>query len=299
MARRGRACDGAGMREPIVVAVSPTEDPAEAIDLAVTTARLLGAPLVLAAAAVIAAPADAAVVPGSSAAFDDPAARCQRVRSALAAHEHLVPADVELRVRVVSARTAVSGLLDITDEVGAALLVLGASHVGPVTRALRGDVALGVMRHLGCAVLVVPAGGAAARRAAAPPTAPQVIGVAWDGTPEAADALAIAVDLARRAGGLVRLVHVTEPGASPLAAELAAATADTSAHVPAQEVTLYGRPAKALAAASEELDLLVMGSRRHGPLRRVALGSVGATLANRARCPLLVIPRGARVPVGA
>ncbi|MGD0386986.1 MAG: universal stress protein, partial [Solirubrobacteraceae bacterium] len=54
----------------------------------------------------------------------------------------------------------------------------------------------------------------------------------------------------------------------------------------------------ALGLAGEELatfgagvDLLIVGSRGYGPLRRLMLGSTAAHLASNARCPLLVLPR--------
>jgi nucleotide-binding universal stress UspA family protein len=40
--------------------------------------------------------------------------------------------------------------------------------------------------------------------------------------------------------------------------------------------------------------LLVCGSRGHGPLTGVILGSVSSGVLRKARCPVLVVPRGAR-----
>ena len=52
-----------------------------------------------------------------------------------------------------------------------------------------------------------------------------------------------------------------------------------------------GVPSEALAAFGAEVDLLVVGSRSYGPLRRMMLGSTSLHLAREARCPLLVLPR--------
>jgi nucleotide-binding universal stress UspA family protein len=53
-----------------------------------------------------------------------------------------------------------------------------------------------------------------------------------------------------------------------------------------------GEPVETLVARTREgLDLLVMGSRGHGPLRRVLFGSVSSELIDRAECPVLVLPR--------
>lgn len=53
-----------------------------------------------------------------------------------------------------------------------------------------------------------------------------------------------------------------------------------------------GDPARVLeAAAREGLDLLVLGSRGFGPLRRVLLGSVSSELVREAPWPVMVVPR--------
>ena len=49
-----------------------------------------------------------------------------------------------------------------------------------------------------------------------------------------------------------------------------------------------------LARLSNEVDLLVCGSRGHSPLGSVMLGSVSAGVLRKARSPVLVVPRGAR-----
>jgi nucleotide-binding universal stress UspA family protein len=54
-----------------------------------------------------------------------------------------------------------------------------------------------------------------------------------------------------------------------------------------------GDVVEALAAASAGLDLLVCGSRGHGPLGEVVLGSTSHALLAAARCPLLLVPRTA------
>ncbi|MBX5442753.1 MAG: universal stress protein, partial [Solirubrobacteraceae bacterium] len=57
---------------------------------------------------------------------------------------------------------------------------------------------------------------------------------------------------------------------------------------------LEGRPAEALAARSAELDVLVVGSRGWGPVRRLLLGSTSERLVREAVGPVLVVPRGDR-----
>jgi nucleotide-binding universal stress UspA family protein len=38
--------------------------------------------------------------------------------------------------------------------------------------------------------------------------------------------------------------------------------------------------------------VLVVGSRRFGPLRRALLGGVSSALIDRAACPVVIVPRG-------
>ena len=54
----------------------------------------------------------------------------------------------------------------------------------------------------------------------------------------------------------------------------------------------YGEPSEELASFAAELDLLIVGSRGYGPVGRLFNGSTSNYLARRARCPLLVLPRG-------
>ena len=63
--------------------------------------------------------------------------------------------------------------------------------------------------------------------------------------------------------------------------------------------SLVGTPWKELASRSADLDLLVVGARGYGPVRRLLLGSTSAKLARHAACPLLVAPRDAHAIPGA
>ena len=53
-------------------------------------------------------------------------------------------------------------------------------------------------------------------------------------------------------------------------------------------------PADVLIRVSENLDLLVCGSRGYGPLRAVLLGGVSRCLTAEAQCPVIVLPRGVK-----
>jgi nucleotide-binding universal stress UspA family protein len=60
---------------------------------------------------------------------------------------------------------------------------------------------------------------------------------------------------------------------------------------------LWGEPGPALTQASADLDLLVMGSRTQGRVRRTLFGSVSNELLHHSHCPLVVLPRGVHAPV--
>jgi nucleotide-binding universal stress UspA family protein len=51
-----------------------------------------------------------------------------------------------------------------------------------------------------------------------------------------------------------------------------------------------GEPREVLAAASADLDLLVCGSRGHGPVQTLLLGGVSHAIVREAACPVLVVP---------
>ena len=53
-----------------------------------------------------------------------------------------------------------------------------------------------------------------------------------------------------------------------------------------------GNPAEILADASEELDLLVLGSRGYGPLHSVLVGGVAGRVVREAACPVCAAAQG-------
>ena len=61
----------------------------------------------------------------------------------------------------------------------------------------------------------------------------------------------------------------------------------------------YGLTGEELAAFSDEVDLLVVGSRGYGPAKRLVLGSTSDYLERHARCSLLALPRPAGAGDGA
>ena len=63
--------------------------------------------------------------------------------------------------------------------------------------------------------------------------------------------------------------------------------------VEVEELILGGNPATQLAGAASETDLLVVGSRGYGPLRRALVGGVSNRLMRASPAPVLIVPRAA------
>ncbi len=56
---------------------------------------------------------------------------------------------------------------------------------------------------------------------------------------------------------------------------------------------VYGLVGEELAVFGDQMDILVVGSRGYGPLKRLVVGSTSEYLQRHARCALLVLPRTA------
>ena len=269
------------MEQPIIVGVADADEARDAVAFGVDLARGLGAPLVVAGICV--------PVPGPAEVGHLDLARDQTERRLQDALQR-VPPDVDASLIVRVARSPVQGLHELAEHRDAAALVLGPTHLGRAGRALLGDVALIALHAAPCAVAVAPDGYA--ERAG---SAPRTIGVGLVDTPEARDALDLAIDLAERLGARLRLIHV-ETGAQAAASAqlLEPARATVADRVAVETDVRRGDVGHELAAAGEDLDLLVLGSRAYGPLQRLLLGSVSRQVVHAARCPLLVLPRSVR-----
>jgi nucleotide-binding universal stress UspA family protein len=129
------------------------------------------------------------------------------------------------------------------------------------------------------------------------------VGVAYDSSPESKSALAVARDIAAPVGASVHAVEVVPILTSSYAGIVPAAIGDSvermleEANTRLKELpdvegrAVYGLIGEELAAFGDELDVLVVGSRGYGPVKRLMLGSTSDYLERNARCSLLVIPR--------
>lgn len=198
------------------------------------------------------------------------------------------------------------GLSHLAAAHDARVMVLGSSRRGAIGRVLTGSTARGAVHGAPCAVAVAPHGWEVR-----PAKTSLVFGAGVTKAPESQAALEVAADLAASAHASLRVFSVVHipPRAHPMFATTSyegwrrsscreaerVALEMIDAHAPrahAQLTVVEGEPVERLAAASRELDLLVLGSRRYGPLRRVLLGSVSSHLIDRVHCPLVIVPRG-------
>ena len=188
------------------------------------------------------------------------------------------------------------GLHYLAETTAADLLTVGSSARSFAGRVLVGDITRASLIGAPCAVAVAPLEYAEEDGAIAQ------IGVGYDGSPESEAALTFARELAAYHGASVSALTVVEP--SPYAGLLRGSARREAYETRLQEAkddlaALEGVKGEvALGLAGEELatfgarvDLLIVGSRGYGPLRRLMLGSTAAHLASNARCPLLVLPR--------
>ncbi len=203
--------------------------------------------------------------------------------------------NVELK-SVVAAHPG-AGLHQQAERQHADLLVVGSCDRGLFGRAMLGDDTRDALNGAPCAVAV------AARGYAKDPKPIDTVGVAYDGSPESQAALAFARTFAASAGAAVKALEVvTIPsvaftGIVPPAigdsidAMLSRAESRMQALAGVDGQAVYGLPGEELAAFSAEVDLLVVGSRGYGPVKRLVLGSTSNYLARHARSSLLALPR--------
>jgi nucleotide-binding universal stress UspA family protein len=221
---------------------------------------------------------------------DSSLALLERERAAAAVEAELLS--------VVSVRPG-RGLHEQAEQRDADLLVVGSCSHGVLGRAMLGDDTRAALDGAPCAVAVATHGYAEH------PAPLANVGVAYNGSPESIAALAAARELAARTSASVHALEVvaipsvayTGLVAPALGQTIQAMMQEASSRM--QELpgvegrAVYGLPGEELAAFGEQLDLLVVGSRGYGPLRRLVLGSTSDFLQRHGRCPLLVLPRAA------
>jgi nucleotide-binding universal stress UspA family protein len=195
----------------------------------------------------------------------------------------------------------------VAREHHAALIVVGSSHAGRLSRLHPGSTAERLLQGSPCAVALAPLG-----YRMHPHLKLERVSVAFDGSTEGTHALSAGLFVARAAGATLRVIRVftrdwpvapslmgvqgyvrVTPAAEEAARdELERTVAALPEDVWAEGLFLEGDPARELALESQVADLLVIGSRGYGPLRAVLLGGVSGRVARTAACPLLIVPHG-------
>lgn len=232
----------------------------------------------------------------------------REMAEALLVDARLSAGDVPCAIRAVADLSPARGLHRVAVEEDADILVVGASHRSAVGRTVLGGVGDRVIHAAPCGLAVAPHGYGDAKHVI------RRVGVAYDGSAEATDALRWAGRFAESVGATVTVFSVFEPPIStvgygvtipydlheleePMREEcrqrLDSAVASLPVAVAAEGVMLHGAPAHVLATATTDVDLLVAGSRGYGPVRTTVLGSVSRSLIHHSQRPVIVLPRGA------
>ncbi len=191
---------------------------------------------------------------------------------------------IQTRVAVGSSPAQVLYELAETDAVD--LLVAGSTGRGRLGRTLPGSTAESLLVAAPCAVAVAPLD----YRDRVPARLAR-LGVAYVPGPDGDLALTLAHAYARDAGAALAVITAGEDLSPDLLARLHASVSRLGDVVPITPKLISGAPAEVLLSEAKELDLLIIGSRRYGPLRRVLLGSVSHAVLGRCPCPVLVTPR--------
>lgn len=223
-------------------------------------------------------------------------------------------AGIEFHRSVVLDDSPARALMAMAESEEPEALVLGSTSRGTLGRVFAGTIPTKLLSGAPCAIAVAPRGFA--EREQHPLT---TVAVAFNGSDESRSALRAAADLGVRLGAKLRLLAVAEPQgplaferelaheagrilrgegladvqAERLRAEAERAVSELYGGSEAEIEVIHGDPVDCLVDRVETgVDLLVLGSRGYGPLRRTFLGSVSSGVLERAACPTLVVPRG-------
>ncbi len=203
--------------------------------------------------------------------------------------------------RTLSDLSPARALNNLAEEEAVDLIVIGSTHRGELGRILPGSVGTKLLQGAPCAVAVAPRGFSRGEHYGL-----GLIGVAYDTSPESELALDEAAQLGRELECTLRVIAVIEssmPEGLPAQIDregfrekVHAAASRLRRDIPdlaIEEVLEEGDPAAVLARHGVELDVLVIGSRGYGPIRRTLLGGVSSEVMRTAPCPVIVVPRGA------
>lgn len=209
-------------------------------------------------------------------------------------------AGIDAKILVVHGPSVAHALHQLMASRHCDLLVLGACHRGAVGRRVAGDHTIQSLKDARCAVAIAPPGRT-------PTSGISRVGVGWDGSPEAAQGLEAARAIAAATGATIEPLVVLPRQALPYGEPIQHRWSDVAKQLTPEDLdrfgglddldgdgqVRYGSPGEQLASFSEDVDLLIVGSRNSGPVGRLLTGSTSNYLARHAHCPLLVYPRSA------
>jgi nucleotide-binding universal stress UspA family protein len=208
-------------------------------------------------------------------------------------------AEVSAELISIVAMSPGRGLHQQAEEQRADLLVVGSCSHGVFGRAMLGDDTRAALNGAPCAVAIASLGYAER------PTPFAKVGVAYNGSPESQAALAVARKISEPTRASVHVLEVV-PIATYAYTGIAPPVMGDSIEAMLNEAkgrlkelpgveghAVYGLTGEQLASFGDEVDILVVGSRGYGPMRRLVLGSTSDYLERHARCSLLVLPRPA------
>ena len=208
-------------------------------------------------------------------------------------------ADVKANLLSIESMSPGRGLHEQAEKQDADLLVVGSCSHGVLGRAMLGDNTRAALNGAPCAVAVAPRGYAA------DPHPIDKVGVAYNASPESIAALAVAGKLAAMTGSTTHAVEVVSIPSTAYAGIVVCTFEDyidailQEANSRLEELpdveghAVYGLAGEELAVFGDQVDILVVGSRGYGPVKRLVLGSTVDYLQRHARCALLVLPRTA------
>jgi nucleotide-binding universal stress UspA family protein len=180
------------------------------------------------------------------------------------------------------------------------LIVIGSDHIGVVAGVLNANLPLAIVSRSSCPVVIVPAAWTSS-------TGPVVVGV---DEPTSAAAHEFAAREAERLGRDLLLVRAWELPPMVTTELLGSGTVDESIRdansellttaasgialrhgsLPLREKLSYATPSRALAAAAESMELVVVGTHHRHVLAQWMLGSVGHDLVMHLRWPVAIVP---------
>jgi nucleotide-binding universal stress UspA family protein len=207
--------------------------------------------------------------------------------------------DMEVDAELVSIVGASPGraLHQQAEEQHADLLVVGSCSRGVLGRAMLGDDTRSSLNGAPCAIAIAVLGYAEH------PMPLAKIGVGYDGSPESKLALQTAHELAqatRASVDALEVVGLPPYGYMGIGPSLVGEGLDLMLKEASDRMkelpdvhghAVCGLVGEELAAFANEVDLLILGSRGYGPMKRMMLGSTSGYLERHASCSLLVLPR--------